>query len=1109
MKAKLLVVSCFFLMLLIHQAKAQERTVSGQVLSVEDGESLPAVNVVVKGTTTGTVTDIDGNYSLVVPGDQTVLVFSFIGLQSQEINIGSRSVINIEMATDVQQLGEVVVTAIGIEREKRALGYAVTDLKSEQIAQKAEPDIVRSLQGKIPGVNIIGSGGAVGEGTNITIRGNSSLLGNNQPLFVVDGIPFDNTTYTQQSFSNRTTASNRSFDLDPNNIESITVLKGAAAAALYGSRASNGVIVVTTKAGRKGGKKGLEVTVNASYNQEEVANLPDYQTRYTQGNNFKYVDGNFGTWGASFDTDQPEWDVSNNANLILSIDPATGRPYVRHPYDRYNNPNRSPYFPEFASDSVLLQPFNTPERFLQTGNVWDYSVNVASGGEKANFSGGISRTTQEGIVPNNESKRTGMNFGGNVQLDNGLFVSGSFNFVRSELTSPPSAGLFTTGASVTERLLYTPPNVDVIGYPSQDANGDQAFYRPDNDNPIFLANNAPHTSDVDRYYGFLSFGYDITDWLNVTWKGGFNAYNQKNLNVLPVSTNVAPNGQIIQDDINYRELDANLLVTITRDLSEDIGLRAIVGYNANKRERERQAFQASGIIVRGINDLDNTESVIPFGGGVLERSYQAAYADLSFSYKDWGFLNLTGRNDWTSALPQNERSYFYGGVSGSLIFTEALNLKNNILNSGKLRAGWARVGSDPDPYQTQLSNFFTNGTGLGNNIASLSEPFITTGGTINTQTVANTLGNPILTPEFTKEWEIGTELTFWDNRIKADFTYYNRNTTDQIVPITTPPTSGFTAAVVNIGEVTNKGIEASLDITPVNLANGFSWNVFGNFTRNRNEVVELIEGLDEVFINGFGNDVQVVHIAGQPYGQLKGDVAVRSDAGDLLVDPSTGKLITAQEFEVIGDPNPDFILNVNNTFSWKGISLNALFEYRKGGDMFSATYNQIYGRGLVPGTIPSHPDGRRITLVIPGVVGDPGTQTAVLDENGSTIPNGTQLTVNDWFFINSFGSAGPAEFSVFDASTVRLREVTLSYDLPVTLLEKTPFGSASIAFTGRNLWFKALNFPDDLNFDPETNSLGAGNVDGLNPFQSGNAQGVDFGIIPTTKRYGVNISLTF
>ncbi len=1071
----------------LQYAQAQERTITGTVTD-DSGGVLPGASIVLKGTTIGTTTDADGNYGISLSSDGGTLIYSFVGSQSKEIAVGGQSVINVSLSSMV--LAEVIVTAVGIEREKRALGYAVTELGADEISQKSEPDIIKSLQGKVAGVNIVGVGGSAGAETKISIRGNSSLLGNNQPLYVVDGVPFDNTTYATGGFTTGTARSGRGYDLDPNNVESMTVLKGAAAAALYGSRASNGVIVITTKAGKKMQKKGLEVSLNTSYSVEEVSNLPEYQTRYTQGNNFLYVDGNFGTWGAPFDLNSAPWQVPQNAALIKSIDPATGKAWVAHPYDRYAA------FPQFANDSVLLQTYNTPKDFFRTGRVLETALSITGGNEKANFTAGVSRSKNEGFVPGNEAIRTGVNLSGNVQLDNGLFVIGSINYVQTELTTPPISGLGTGGTSVLERILFTPPNVNAKGLPLEDAKGDGYWYRPDNDNPYYLVKYAPYTQDVDRWYGKLSVGYDIYDWLNITYQAGFNGFTQKAFEVQPISTNNQPTGRLLDDRLDRLELDGNLLITADRDLSEDISLKAIIGHNANKRTIDRQAYQGIGLIVRNLNDLDNTTTVTPFGGGKSERAYQAVFADLSFSYKNWGFLNLTGRNDWTSALPESERSYFYGGVSVAGIFTEALDVNSKVLTFGKLRISYGRVGSDPSPYLTQQINYFTNTT-VGNNIASIGYPFTAVGGSIvNAQNIGNTLGNPNLTPEFTTEFEIGTDLRFFEDRIGLEFTYYDRSTTDQIVTIQTPSTSGFGASVENIGEITNKGIEIGLNIMPVKL-NDFYWNVYTTFTRNRNEVVKLKEGLKEVFINGFGNAVRVVHREGLPYGQLLGSVAARDDQGNLLIDPATGKLITATTEEIIGDPNPDFLLGVSNTFSYKGFSLDILVDYKHGGDIYSDTYAQVYGRGLTPGTIPDNPRGREITVVIPGVLGDPTTQQPLLDDSGNTIKNGTQLTVNDFYFINTFASAGPEEFSVFDGTTIRLREVSLGYNLPKNILDKTPFGSAYISLTGRNLWFKAVNFPDDLNFDPETSSLG------------GNGQGIDYGIVPTSKRYGINLKLTF
>ncbi len=1073
---------------------AQERKITGKVTFADDGSPVPGANVTLKNSAIGVITDVNGNYSINVPEAGGILVFSYIGLATVEQEIGSRSSIDVKMATDVTELSEIVVTAVGIEREKKALGYAVADLGSEKVQQRAEPDAVQALQGKVPGVNIIGSDGAVGSGNNITIRGNSSMLGNNQPLFVVDGVPFDNTTYASGSFTNMSTSSNRSFDLDPNNIESITVLKGAAAAALYGSRAANGVIVVTTKASRKTSKKGFEVTFNSGYNVEKVANLPDYQGQYTQGNNFKYVPSNYGTWGAPFDVNSPAWDNPLNGDYILSID-RNGNAWVPHPYGGR--------LPSLADDSVILKPYFPAEQFYESGNLIENAISLSTGTEKANFVAGFSHMYNKGIVPNNYVTRISANIGGNAQFDNGIFLGGSFNYVTSDMTSPPTSGLYTANSSVNQRTLFTPPNIDLAGWPYIDSEGNGVFYRGDNDNPYFLAYHSPNTSIVDRYYGNMSIGYEITDFLTVSYKAGFNGFNDRRIGVLPISSVDAPLGEIKSDDIRRLEFDGTLMFNLDLELNDNIDLTAILGHNINDRKLVRQSFVGSTIIVRDINDLDNTAKVIPNGGSKSHQRYQGIFADLTFGYKDWAFLNLTGRNDVSSTLPKSNRSYMYGGVSGSVILTDALGLKSNILDFGKLRMGYARVGNDTDPYY--LETYFLTNSGIGNNIANLDFPF----GDENTQTLSNRIGNPDLKPELTTEFETGFEVQLFQNKINLDFTYYSRVTTDQIVPISVAPSSGFSSKISNIGKVTNEGVEIGLGLTPLRMRNGFTWDILGVFTHNKNMIKEIGGGLDEVFVNGYSNTIRVVHVAGKEYGLIKGSVAARHTDGSLLVDPTTGKLIEAPDQEIIGNPNPCFTLGLTNTFKFKGFTLDVLFDYKHGGEMWSGTYNQLFGRGLTTETIPDHPNGREITLVIPGVVGDPETFKAVLDEEGNPIPNGTQLTVNDWYFINTFGSAGPNEFSVFDMTTIRLREISLSYEIPSEILEKTPFGSARLSLIGRNLWYRAVNFPKSLNFDPETNSLGAGNIEALEGNLSGNAQGVDFGMIPKPKRSGVNLMLTF
>ena len=1101
-----------FLSVVSFSAVLAQRTVSGTITD-DNNEPLIGANVIVQGTTVGTITDFDGNFSLEVPDDAKVLEVSYTGYSTQEIELGTETRFDVILSEGIL-LEEAVVVAQGIQKSRRALGYAVTELGGDQLSQVSEPDPVRALQGKVAGINIVGSGGGVASGTNINIRGNSSLLGNNQPLFVVDGVPFDNTTFETGSFTESTTNTSRSFDLDPNSIEDITVLKGAAAAALYGTRAANGVVLIKTKAAKLGRKKGLEVTLVNSYNFENVSNLPDYQMRYANGNNFLLVNGNFGTWGASFDINEPEWQSGNNYSQIFDAQGnpyfdasgnviGSGDPYILHPYNNTADGARA-----LSDVYVPFRPTNNADDFFQTGHALENGITISGGSETANFYGGFSRLENEGIVPNNQVERFNLSLGGNAQLDNGIFIGGAVNYVNMDLNSPPTSGLFTGNASVTERITYLPPSLDLANSPIENSEGDQLFYRTDNDNPYYLAEYSNNTSKVDRIYGNLKVGYDITNWFRVEYRAGVNTYRDARQNVLPRSTREIPQGRITTDEIRYEELDGTAFGLLNFDLTSDLQLNATVGHNVNQRTIDRQSFLGENIIVRDIYDVDLTESVVPNGGNYTRLRYHALFADLGFSYKDWLYVNVTGRNEWNSALPEDNRSDLFGGVSTSLVLTDALQIKSNTLNFAKLRASYASVGNDISAYLTSPV-FFVN-SGLGNNIADFGYPY---NNSVNVVSSQATLANSQLKPERTNEWEVGLELGFFRDRIRLDASYYDRLSQDQIVPIDIAPSSGATSRIANLGEVSNKGVELALQLTPIQSRNGkgVTWTNNFVFTRNRNRVEELGDGVDQVFIAGFGNSVRSVHREGEQFGQIFGSVAARHTDGQLLVDPSTGKLIEALDFQVIGNPNKDFTLSVGSEVTWKGFSLGGLFDWSKGGELWSATFNQSFGRGVTEQTVPDHPNGRRITLVIPGVEGDPGTQQAVLNENGEAVPNGVQLTTNDWWFINTFGSAGPDEFSIFDASTVRLREVSLGYTFPKSLLESTFIGSARLSITGRNLWYLAYNMPESLNFDPETTSLGAGNVNSLggSGATNGSAQGIDFGIIPTTKRFGINLSLTF
>ncbi|MCE7054649.1 SusC/RagA family TonB-linked outer membrane protein [Algoriphagus sp. AGSA1] len=1051
-------------------ATAQTRTITGQVLDESD-LPIPGANVLVKGTLVGTVTDLDGMFSVELEEGQNTLVVSFIGYKAKEITVENESVLTVKLSGDIE-LNEVIVTAAGIERNTANLGYAVSTLGADRLGQKNEPDPIRSLSGKIAGVNVQGSGGVAGGATNITIRGNSSLGNNNQPLFVVDGIPFDNSTYdasgTRNTQSSQSTSS-RAFDIDPNNVESMTVLKGAAASALYGSRAANGAIIITTKSGSKKGRKGTEITLASSYSLEEVSGLPDYQHMYGQGTNGDYRAGVYGSYGS----------------------PYSSRATIPHPLASSAYP--SSVFPDFyESDGVTPRevPYQSyagknQKDFLRTGQLLENGVSINTGTEKTGLSIGVSRMDNKGVVPGNSISRTSFSAGGNANLDNGFFVRGTINYVKTDQESPPIGG----SGSVMGNLLFMPTSYDLTNLPyKHPETGANIYYRA-LDNPYWSVENSPSTSNVDRYFGSFVFGKDITSWLTIQNTFGFNGYSDSRVSVLGKGSSVYANGTINTDDIYRQELDNTLLITTSFSLTEDLKLRGILGNNINQRMTRRSAFSGDGIIVSGINDIRNTTTItlseIPRNQALIKQRFYAFFADLTLDYKNFASINFVGRNDVSSTLPAENRSYLYGGVNGSLTFTEALQIKNNFLNHGAIRVGYTRVGNEAAAYQT-VNVFNANET-----FGGIGSPFSNGSNTnVSTQTLSNSLTNSSLKPEFITEFEIGTDLSFLQNLFSLDITYYDKRSTSQIFVVDSPPSSGFLTRIINLGETSNKGIEIGLTANPLMSDTGLNWSISGNFTKNKNTVEDIGENSQLVY---GGN----VHIAGMPYGLIFGTRYARDDEGNILVNPATAKPITAATNGPIGDPNPDFMVGLTNTFTFKGLTLDVLFDWKQGGDILSTTIGETYARGVLRDT-----EDRDSFRIGQGVLGDVNTRTPLLDENGNKIPNNTALNYNDYYFGSGFGPSGASagyigEATVFDGTVFRLREISLGYSLPVALLSKTPFGRASISISGRNLWYKAPNTPDAMNYDPEVSTSGANNL------------GRDALGVPSTKRYGVNLSLSF
>jgi TonB-linked SusC/RagA family outer membrane protein len=1041
---------------------AQTKVITGTVTSSVEGEgAIPGVSVSVPGTTIGALTDINGKFSIPnVPQNATVLVFSYIGMKKQEVQINGQTVINAVMETDILGLGEVVVTAVGIQRSSKSLGYSVSSVSSEQANVKSEPDVLKAIQGKIPGVDIRVSQGTPGSATKISIRGSSSFYGGNQPLIVVDGVPYSNDqiTTSNQASGNGGAYSNGFSTLDPNSIESISVLKGSAAAALYGSRASNGVLVIKTKSGTSGmTKKGLEITYNTSYSLETIANLPDYQNTYGNGSDFTYANSN-GSWGSRYDSQDsiPVWPV------YLSTFPEL--------------------FPSSGNMKYQARPNNVKDLF-QVGSIFENSLTVAGGDSKNSFSATASSLNQDGYIPNSSFDRYSLSVGGVSKLTNGFNVGANLAYTKSDqLGGFFGENQFDGAASSFARTLFlgrtwdmTLPYEDpVTGYP---VSTNPAQY----DHPLWSYKHNTITTMTDRTVAGINFDYSVTPWMNLSYQLGFNNIEMNRQEVTDIGSRAAAGtGQIVKDTYNKKELESNFLVTFAKSFGEDIALKAVLGQNVNQQTSNRQAYNGTIIISPGIYDIDNCQDVVAYGGNYTQKRLWALFGDVSLDYKSWLFFNVTGRNDWSSTLPVENRSYFYPSTSLSFIFTDALGISSNVLNFGKIRASFAKVGNDAPAYSL-------------NNTYELGDPFLGQ----PTITTPQTGMNPNLKPEKSREVELGTELQFFQSRIGLDFTWYDKVSSDMIAAVPIPSASGFNYAYMNFGEMRNRGVEIGLSLVPVKLSNGFKWDIFASFTKNNNEVLSLMEGVDRLSISNLGIDITPTIEPGYAYGSFRGLYALRDDDGNLIIDPSTGFIWASSDEKIIGDPNPNFNLGLTNTLSFKGFTLSALVDYKDGGDIYSVTIQSLLGRGVTKDT-----EDREHTFIIPGVYGD-NEGNVYKDASGNPIPNRTQITSNDLYFYGggyatTFAMNSVPEYSIFDGTVYRLREISFGYNFPKKWIEKSKLGTLNLSIVGRNIWYYAPNVPKYTNFDPEINGFGSTNL-----------QGIDLSCAPTARRIGFNLKVTF
>lgn len=1060
-------------------ALAQGRVVKGKVTSAEDGGPVPGVTVMVKGTTNGVQTDIAGDYQLNV-GSGATLVFTYIGMVTQEVSIGNQSLINVAMKNDDHSLSEVIVTALGIKRDQKAIGYAASKVDPNVILQRSEPDVLKGLQGKVPGVDIRASQGVPGAGTRIQIRGVSSFGLDTQPLIVVDGVPYSNTSLTTSDQSSGGAAyGNGLANLDPNDIEDMTVLKGAAAAALYGSRASRGVVVITTKSGSgQKGKKPINISYKGGFSIEEIANLPTMQNKYGAGANFR-VQGANGSWGGKFGSGNI-YDGSGNvlrpsSSGVDSIPATTWATMYRS-------------YPELFPNGMAAYkayPNNVKDLFT-TGKLYENSVSFNGGQGKTTFNATLSNVNHEGYVMNSSYVRNNVSIGGQTGYKN-FTIGGNVSYAKST----QKGGFFgQTQSFISQwgRTFTMARNWDIAGFPSTDKTGQQiGFNDGQYTNPIWGAYHNIATSVDDRVVGRVFAQYKVNSWIDVAYNFGINnSTTDRNERIDRGSYGSSDNtlGNIKNDMYNQQELHSTLIATFTPKINDNFTLDFKLGNDINQRASKRNAIQGVDFIVPNLYNVMNTNIRRFLSDEQYKRRLVGFFADATVGFRNYAFLNVSARQDRTSTLPYANSSYFYPGLSGSLVYTDALNIKSSWLDYGKIRVGWARVGNDADPQRGQ-DIFALNSNGF------LGLPRASRG---------STTYDPNLTPEFTTELEIGKDFSLFKRRVEAEITWYDKVSTDLIYAISVPTTSGYGTFYTNVGEIRNTGWEIGLTLKPI-VNNDFVWAIRGVFTRNVNTVQKLVEGVDRANI---GNRLWIE--PGFPYGYIRGDKSARDDEGNLIIDGSTGFAYKDPNQMMIGNPTPRYKMGITNSVNYKGLSVNILWDMTKGGHLFSESVVNMLGRGVTKDT-----EDREYNAVIKGVLGS-GQQVIGPDGNpryvpllvdGQKVPNQTRITSNDLYFspggtIGSFATNGAGEYSVYDATVYRLREISIGYNLPTKWVSKLKLENINVSVSGRNLWYLAPNMPKHINFDPEVASFGTGQL-----------QGVELSGAPTAKRYGFNLNVTF
>ena len=1062
------------------QGAAQVTTVRGIVTTEEDGEPVIGASVIVKGTSLGTVTDVNGRFELNgLPPSATRLLISYISLMAKEVAIAPQ--VSVTLKSDTHLLDEVVVTALGISREKKALGYTAQEVKQNALVQGKDNNLLNSLSGKIAGVRITNTQGDVGS-SRIVIRGETSIAGENQPLFIVDGIPVDNSQLNARS-------SGRDFknaiaDLNPEDIKTLTVLKGPNAAALYGARAAHGAIVITTKGGDKR-QKGIGITLHSSTQVSFVATLPEFQNLFGQGagGRFSYVDGK----GAGVNDGVDEsWGPRLDIGLLI--------PQFDSPLDADGNRVATPW---------VSHPNNVRDYF-RMGISTNSGISVARGDDKYQFRVGYNYEKQVSIVPDAGTNKTNISLNTDYHLAKWIVVGATANYIV--YTAPSLPGSATpSGSNVRSnspmlQFLWFGRQVDTNSLKADyTRNWNSSYY----DNPFWSASYNTQSQERHRLIGDLHAEFRLTDGLHVRFRTSTDWYNDRRKSKVKWGSAGAgsPYGSYAEDAYTVKENNTEVLATYIKQLNKNWGIDALLGFNVRNKQYENNYQAAPRLAVADLYTLTNSRDPLTSSNDFYRLRQYGLYGSIQLDYRRWAFLNITGRNDWSSTLPVDNNSYFYPSVTASVLLSEAFGWRSKAVNYLKIRGGWSQVGADANPYQ--LATVFTSETAFNGNPLQSS----------------STIGmNPNLKPEKTSSIEAGFEAAFWDNRLYLDFTYYKTDSRNQILKLATTAASGYTSQVRNAGHIRNRGYEIQLGAVPIQTSKGFRWNLDLNYGANSSKVVKLD---DEGLITSYqlySSGIQILASVGEAYGTLFGTSYVRDANGNVVVDANGLPKISTTN-KTLGKFTPDWTGGISNTFSYRSLSLSFLIDASVGGSIFSNTNktgkytgvlaNTLSGRDAEHGGLWYYTDamGNNVRLsespsysvssdgLYYAQVNGQSTrvyQDGIMVEGVTESGSKNEEVVSAEKYYHRIYSI--AEANVYDASYVKLREVALSYRLPRLWTQKLHLQEASVTLTGRNLWTIYKSVP---NIDPES------------ALTTGNAQGVEAYSLPTTRSFGVNLSVKF